>query len=71
MNSVATAVLVVMVLVSHPVHITLSSPRWESSRICLEVAAKGKKRKREKAHRRVCTFSYVHWLLTYAHDYEN
>lgn len=45
MNSVATVVLVVTVLVSHPVHIALSSPRWESSCICLEVTAKGKKEK--------------------------
>lgn len=45
MNSVARAALVVTVLVSHPVHITLSSPRCESSCICLEVAAKGKKEK--------------------------
>lgn len=45
MNSVATTVLVGTVLISHPVHITLSSPRWESSCICLEVAAKGKREK--------------------------
>lgn len=48
MNSVATAVLAVTVLVSHPVPITLSCPRWESSCTCLEVAAKGEKRKVEK-----------------------
>lgn len=71
MNFVATVVPVVTVLVSHPVCITLSSSRWESSCNCLEVAAKGKKRKREKARMRVWTFSYVHRLLTYVHDYEN
>lgn len=48
---------------SHPVHITLSSPRRESSCICLEIAAKGKKEKWKNIVE--CTNSHICALVAH------
>lgn len=52
-----------------PGHMPLSSPSWDSSCSCSQVAVNGKKMQSE--HRGLYKLRSVYWLLTYAHDYEN
>lgn len=52
-----------------PGHMNLSSPSWDSSCSCSEVAVKGKKMQSE--HSGLYKLRSMHWLLRSTHDYEN